>query len=54
MKSVEVASDTQDDIIEEAVETKYYTVTCNEAMQAASTLIRWCEEHELDVNNVMI
>lgn len=50
----EVTSDTQDDIIEEAVETKYYTVTCNEAMLAASTLIRWCEEHELDVNNVLI
>ena len=30
------------------------SVTCNEAMLAACTLIRWCEEHELDVNNVLI
>ena len=50
----EMTSDTQDDIFKEAVETTYYTVTCNEAMLAASTLIRWCEKHELDVNNVLI
>ena len=30
------------------------SVTCNEAMLAASILIRWCEAHELDVNNVLI
>ena len=30
------------------------SVTCNKAMLPASTLKRWCEEHELDVNNVLI
>lgn len=49
----EVTSDSQADIIEEAMETKY-TVTSDEALSAANTLLRWCEERELDVNSVLI
>lgn len=49
----EVISNEQDDTIEEAVEAKY-TISCDEAMLAANTLIRWCEERGLDLNNVLM
>ena len=37
-----------------SIKHNHKTLTCNEAMLAASTLIRWCEEHDIDVNNVLI
>lgn len=43
----------EDDEIEEAVEAKH-TISSDEAMSAANTLIRWCEERELDCNSILM
>lgn len=42
----------QDAIIEETIETEY-VISCDEVMSAANTLIRWCEEREIDLSNVL-
>ena len=42
-----------DDPIEAATEVKS-TITCDEVMAAANTLVRWCEERELDYENILM
>lgn len=39
---------------EEAVPEKNFTVSCDEALSATKTLLRWCEERELDFSNILM
>ncbi|KAI4463865.1 hypothetical protein MML48_4g00003543 [Holotrichia oblita] len=41
-----------DEVIQEAVLEKNFTISCNEALSATRTLLRWCEEKELDFSNI--
>ncbi|KAK9880023.1 hypothetical protein WA026_008539 [Henosepilachna vigintioctopunctata] len=43
-----------DEVNEEAVPEKNFTVSCDEALSATKTLLRWCEERELDFSSILM
>ncbi|KAK9694172.1 hypothetical protein QE152_g33701 [Popillia japonica] len=43
-----------DEVIEEAVLKKNFTISCDETLSATRTLLRWCEEKELDFSNILM
>ncbi|CAH2006332.1 unnamed protein product [Acanthoscelides obtectus] len=43
-----------DDVVEEVVPEKNFTISCDGAVSAANTLLRWCEERELNFSNILM
>lgn len=43
-----------DDVIQEAAVEKSFTVSSDEAVSAANTLLRWCQERELDMTKILL
>lgn len=43
-----------DDVIEDAAPEKTFTVSSVEAVSAANTLLRWCQDRDVDMNKILV